>query len=81
MIFWGHFLRNIGLGEKIAILDRHILRNLVLLGVVEEMPESLSRSKYLQIEKDLLEFSKHIGIPPAHLDLLLWYKETGEIFK
>lgn len=76
-----HFLRNIGLGEKIAILDRHILRNLVLLGVVEEMPESLSRSKYLQIEKELLEFSKHIGIPPAHLDLLLWYKETGEIFK
>ena len=27
-----HFLRNIGLGEDIAILDRHILRNLVHVG-------------------------------------------------
>jgi thermostable 8-oxoguanine DNA glycosylase len=26
-------------------------------------------------------FSKQIGIPLSHLDLLLWYKETGEIFK
>ena len=25
-----HFLRNIGLGENIAILDRHILKNLVV---------------------------------------------------
>jgi N-glycosylase/DNA lyase len=76
-----HFLRNIGKGEKLAILDRHILRNLVSLGVILEVPKSISRKKYFEIEERMIEFSRRIGIPLAHLDLLLWYKETGEVFK
>ena len=77
----GHFLRNIGFGEKIAILDRHILRNLHALGVIDELPESISNKRYLEIEKKMAEFAGRIHIPLDHLDLLLWYKETGEIFK
>jgi N-glycosylase/DNA lyase len=76
-----HFLRNIGFGEKIAILDRHVLRNLNKLGIIEEVPGSISRAKYMELEKKMLEFSKQIDIPLSHLDLLFWYKETGEIFK
>lgn len=76
-----HFLRNIGLGENIAILDRHILRNLAMIGLIEDIPNSLSRKKYLQIEGEMAEFAKKIRIPLSHLDLLFWYKETGEIFK
>ena len=38
-----HFLRNIGLGEDLAILDRHILKNLALLGVIDEVPSSPPR--------------------------------------
>jgi len=76
-----HFLRNIGFGEKIAILDRHILRNLKEIGIIEEIPKYLNRSGYSRIEKNMIEFSKQINIPPSHLDLLLWSKETGEIFK
>jgi len=76
-----HFLRNIGLGKNLAILDRHILKNLKLLGVIEEVPGSLSRKRYLEIEKKMKEFAKRIKIPVSHLDLVLWYKETGEIFK
>jgi N-glycosylase/DNA lyase len=76
-----HFLRNIGLGGDLAILDRHILRNLHLLGVIDEVPVSLSRRTYLDIEKKMTEFSKQAGIPMGHLDLLLWYKEAGEVFK
>ncbi len=76
-----HFLRNIGKGGNLAILDRHILKNLVLFGVIPEVPKSLSRSRYLYIEGKMREFSKEIGIPMDHLDLLLWYKEAGEVFK
>jgi N-glycosylase/DNA lyase len=70
-----------GLGEKLAILDRHILRNLSQFGIIDEIPTSLGKAKYLQIEKKMLEFSRQVGIPMSHLDLLWWYKETGEIFK
>jgi N-glycosylase/DNA lyase len=76
-----HFLRNIGLGEELAILDRHVLRNLLLLGVIGEVPGSLSRKTYLEIEKKMAAFSEQAGIPMGHLDLLLWYKEAGEVFK
>jgi N-glycosylase/DNA lyase len=76
-----HFLRNIGLGESIAILDRHILRNLLKYGVIEEIPKSLTRKRYLEIEKRMKAFSEGLGIPMAELDLLFWSEETGEIFK
>ena len=76
-----HFLRNIGFGKNLAILDRHILKNLKSFEVITEIPSSLSKKKYLEIEKKMRKFAKEINIPMNHLDLLLWYKETGEIFK
>jgi N-glycosylase/DNA lyase len=76
-----HFLRNIGLGKDIAILDRHILKNLKLAGVIRQVPSSLSKAKYLEIEGKMRGFSRKINIPLDHLDLLLWYKEAGEVFK
>ncbi len=76
-----HFLRNIGFGADLAILDRHILKNLRRLGVIEEMPKTLSRRKYLEIEERMRRFCREIGIPMEHLDLVLWYRETGMIFK
>ncbi len=76
-----HFLRNIGLGEEFAILDRHILRNLNRLGVIPEIPATITKKRYLEIEEKLRHFAKGIGIPMADLDLLLWSKETGWIFK
>ena len=76
-----HLLRNIGKGEELAILDRHILRNLTELGVIDEVPGTISRITYLEIERKMTEFSESIGVPLAHLDIVLWCKETGEIFK
>jgi N-glycosylase/DNA lyase len=76
-----HFLRNIGLGEKFAILDRHVLKNLKLLEIIKEIPEFLSKKRYLEIENKMKNFADIIKIPLSHLDLLLWYKETGKIFK
>ncbi len=76
-----HFLRNIGYGEDIAILDRHILRNLLRLKIIPEIPESLSGGKYLNIENKMRKFSRRIGIPMQELDMLFWSLETGEVFK
>ena len=76
-----HFLRNIGRARDLAILDRHILKNLKLFGISDEAPKYLSKKKYFEIERKMKEFSKKIGIPLSHLDFVLWYKETGEVFK
>lgn len=76
-----HFLRNIGMGSNIAILDRHILKNLKRAGVIIEVPASITRNRYMEIEQKMSAFSKKIGIPMDHLDLLFWSMEAGEIFK
>jgi len=76
-----HFLRNIGFGKDMAILDRHILRNLKMFGIIETIPTSLSKNRYLEIEQKFKEFARRINIPLDSLDLILWCKETGEIFK
>ena len=76
-----HFLRNIGFEQNLAILDRHIIKNLQLVGIIKEITGSLSKGRYFDIEKRMMEFSKAVQIPMSYLDLVMWYKETGEIFK
>ena len=76
-----HVLRNLGFGENIAILDRHILRNLEALNVIDEIPKTITEKKYYEIEEKMREYSDFSKIRMDELDLVLWYKEAGEIFK
>ena len=78
-----HFLRNIGLGYQLAILDRHILNNLNEYRVINEDLDklNLTRKKYLEIEEKMRGFSNKINIPMAELDLLFWSMKTGKILK
>jgi len=76
-----HFLRNIGFGKDVAILDVHILRNLKRYRVIKDLPKNLSKPRYLSIEKKVYKFSKKMNIPMDELDLLFWSNETGIIFK
>lgn len=76
-----HFLRNVGLGDSFAILDRHILKNLKEIGIIDEIPKSLTKKKYKEIEDKMRIFASEIGINIKYLDFILWYKETREVFK
>ena len=75
-----HFLRNIG-HRNLAILDRHILRNLVRVGVLKEVPKTMSSKVYLEIEQKFLKFSDDVGISMDELDLVFWSMETGVVLK
>ncbi|HZX45176.1 MAG TPA: N-glycosylase/DNA lyase [Candidatus Nanoarchaeia archaeon] len=74
-----HFLRNIGY-SGLAILDRHILKNLLALGVIDNIP-SLTKKNYLALEEKFNNFSRQIKIPMDELDLLFWSIQTGKVFK
>ena len=67
-----------GLGYKEA---GHFLRNMVRYGIIRDIPRSLTRKRYLEVEEALRKFSRRVGIPMAELDLLFWAQETGGIFK
>lgn len=76
-----HFLRNIGLSNnEIAILDRHILRNLKALNLIQD--EKIKNKKhYLEIEQIFLAHADRMRIPADELDLHWWSQENGEVFK
>ena len=76
-----HFLRNIGLNDGLAILDVHILRCLVRLAVIGEMPDTLTKKHYYRIEKLFQEFAADVKIPIDELDLVFWSGGTGFILK
>jgi N-glycosylase/DNA lyase len=74
-------MRNIGRSGGLAILDRHILRNLKRFGVIRSIPATLTTKRYLSIERRFARLADEIGIPIDELDLLFWSMETGEIRK
>ena len=76
-----HYLRNIGHGRDLAILDRHILKNLINMGLIEEIPKTLTPKKYFEIENTMKIFCKNNEMSMGHIDLILWSTETGEMFK
>jgi N-glycosylase/DNA lyase len=75
-----HYLRNIGF-RGYAILDKHILRSLCELGVIESPTPPTTRARYLVIEESLRRFAGSLAIDFDELDLVLWSMKTGEILK
>ena len=75
-----HFLRNIGF-RGYAILDKHILRSLYELGVLDSPKPPTTKNRYLRTENKFKEFANLLEIQLDDLDLLLWSEKTGEILK
>ncbi len=75
-----HFLRNVGL-RGYAILDKHILRCLAEVGVIDSPDPPATRARYLATEERLRRFARDTRIDFDELDLVLWSMKTGEILK
>ena len=75
-----HFLRNIGF-KGYGILDKHIVRCLNELGVIDSPKPPTTRGRYLETENRMRQFAEVTGINFDELDLLLWSMKTGEILK
>jgi N-glycosylase/DNA lyase len=75
-----HFLRNIGL-KGYGILDKHILRSLAELKIINDPKPPNTRQKYLTVEDKLKNLALLSEIDFDELDLVLWSMKTGEILK
>jgi N-glycosylase/DNA lyase len=67
-----HFLRNLGY-KDFAILDRHVLKTLEKYRLIEKIPKTLTKKKYLEIEEKLRKISKKLNISLVELDFYLFY--------
>lgn len=75
-----HFLRNVGYNGY-AILDKHVLRCLAELKIIDEPKPPNTRIRYLTVENKLRALTKSVGIDFDELDLVLWSIKTGMVLK
>lgn len=75
-----HYLRNIGY-RGYAILDKHILKSLYELKVIDSHDPPATRTKYLAVEERMRRYAKNINLDFDELDLVLWSMKTGEVLK
>jgi N-glycosylase/DNA lyase len=75
-----HYLRNVGF-KGYAILDKHVLRCLAELKIIDDPKPPNTRSRYLTVEQKLKHLTTRTGIDFDELDLVLWSMKTGEILK
>ena len=61
-----------GYGHEIAVLDRHILKYLQLVGLIETSGMPASWKKYEDIETAFLSYSSSQNVRADALDLAIW---------
>jgi N-glycosylase/DNA lyase len=74
-----HFLRNIGFMD-VAIIDFHVINVLAKYGLIEK-PRTLTKRRYIEIERVLEGIAKIADLSLGELDLYLWFMETGKVLK
>jgi N-glycosylase/DNA lyase len=75
-----HFLRNIGF-MGYAILDKHVLKCLAELKIIDSPKPPNTRSRYLTVESKLRDLTEQTKIDFDEMDLVLWSMKTGQILK
>ena len=75
-----HYLRNVGF-KGYAILDKHVLRCLAELKIIDDPKPPNTRSKYLMVEEKLKNLTNKARIDFDEMDLVLWSMKTGEVLK
>jgi N-glycosylase/DNA lyase len=67
------FLRNSGVTYELAILDRHVLKYMSLIGIYNESEKFISsKKKYLHYEKLLSEYADNLNCKIGLLDWAIW---------
>jgi N-glycosylase/DNA lyase len=75
-----HYLRNIGY-TGYAILDKHVLRCLAELKIIDDPKPPNTRARYLTVEDKLRGLTHTVQIDFDELDLVLWSIKTGLVLK
>lgn len=67
------FLRDIGFSQDLAVLDRHTLDYMTLIGLYEAGPRHVSgMARYLMLEDRLRAHAAELGYSLGHLDRAIW---------
>jgi len=67
------FLRDIGRGHNLAIIDRHILQYMEYQGLISANDaEGFNSRHYDEIEAEFIRYANFLGVPVGRLDWTVW---------
>jgi N-glycosylase/DNA lyase len=66
------YLRNISNSFELAVIDTHVLRYMYLLGILKNIPPSISKTQYLLKENILINYAQKFGYPVGCVDYAIW---------
>jgi N-glycosylase/DNA lyase len=66
------FLRNLGRGRGLAVLDAHVMRFMLLLRITDEQRDVSSLRRYSTVERDMLRYADARAVQADVLDLAIW---------
>lgn len=66
------FLRNIGATYELAVLDRHVISYMVIMGLVSDAAPTRSMPHYIRDEHILRDHAAGFGLPVGLLDWAVW---------
>jgi N-glycosylase/DNA lyase len=67
------FLRNVGFYSELAVLDKHVIEYMRLMGLTNESQWSFSNiATYQKIETKLKSYADSFNVSLLHLDLAIW---------
>ena len=73
-----HFLRNIGLGKRLAILDVHVIRAMIDGGHIRsKAAQSMTAKRYLAFEQVFQSWANRLKMTPTELDSTIWLMRSG----
>lgn len=72
------FLRNIGRTYDLAIIDRHVLRYMAMVGLIpDRSPTRIQGQRYWEVEKLLRLYSEALGYAVGCVDVAIWIVMTS----
>jgi N-glycosylase/DNA lyase len=66
------FLRNISFCDNLAIFDSHVIRFMIIMGLIKHKVSTITRKEYLIYEQILRSYSDSLNATLAVLDLAIW---------
>lgn len=66
------YLRNVSNSYELAVIDSHVLKYMNIIDLIQKIPASISKKRYLAKENLLTKHTERFGYPVGCVDYAIW---------
>jgi N-glycosylase/DNA lyase len=66
------FLRDCGITDELAIIDRHVIAYMCTINLIESTATRMNEASYYKLEAVFLAYAEYVGVSAGLLDWAIW---------